>query len=143
MAVVVVAVTSRREALFTMEREVDEAEHVGGRQQRRQHADNPQDLVTVQEGLEQDLVLREEAGQAGHAGDGDRRNHERPVGDRDVFLEATHLADVLFAVQRVDDRARAQEQAGLEERVGHQVEDAGAKRAHAHGQEHVAELRDG
>ncbi len=61
------------EPLVAVEREVDEPEHVGRRQQRRQHADHPQNLVAVQERLEQDLVLREEAGQAGHAGDRDRR----------------------------------------------------------------------
>ncbi len=53
------------------------------------------------------------------------------------------MTQILFAVQAVNYRARAQEQQRLEERVRHQVEDAGGKRAHADAQKHVAELRDG
>ena len=97
--------------------------------------------MAVREGLEQDLVLREEAGQAGHAGNRDRGDQEGPVGDRQALLQAAHVANVLLAVQRVNHRTRAEEQAGLEERVRVEVEHAGAEGAHAHRQEHVAELR--
>ena len=58
-----------------------------------------------------------------------------------MLLQPAHVADVLLAVQRVNHRARAEEQAGLEERVRVEMEDAGAERADAHRQEHVAELR--
>ena len=60
-----------------------------------------------------------------------------------LMAQAAHLAHVLLAAHRMDDGARAEEQAGLEERVGHQVEDAGGVRAHADRREHVAELADG
>ena len=43
--------------------------------------------------------------------------------------------------KRVNHAARAQEEQRLEERVRHQVEDAGRKSAHADAQEHVSELR--
>ena len=47
---------------------------------------------------------------------------------------------VLDGVHAVDDRARAEEEAGLEEGVRHQVEDAGPVGADAHADEHEAEL---
>ena len=43
----------------------------------------------------------------------------------------------------VNDRARAEEQQRLEERVRHHVKDRRDERADAARQEHVAELRDG
>jgi hypothetical protein len=94
-------------------------------------------------GLEQNLVLAEEAGKSRYAGDGNRRHHERGERDRQVLPQSTHVADVLFTVQRVNDGTGSQEQTGLEERVRIEMEDAGAERADAHRQEHQAELRHG
>ena len=131
-----------RYAPLAVERQEHEAEHVGGRQQRREHADGPEDPVAVRERAPEDLVLAEESGEPGHAGNRDRADQEGPVGDRQPLLQAAHVADVLLAAERVDDRARPEEEQGLEERVRIEVEDAGRVRAHAHGEEHVPELRD-
>ena len=62
-------------------------------------------------------------------------------GDRHVFPQAAHVADVLVVVHADDHRNRRQEQQRLEEGVGHQVEDGGrvGRDAQRHG--HVAELR--
>src|SRR5262245_39391733 len=95
---------------LTKEREIDQAEHIRRGQQRRQNADDPQDLMPVVEGLEEDFVLREEAGQTGDAGDCQRSDQERPEGDRQGILQPAHAADVLFTVQRMDDGARPEEQ---------------------------------
>ena len=59
-----------------------------------------------------------------------------------VFQQAAHFAQVLFAGERVDDAARAEEEQRFEERVRHQVKNTGGKRAYAQSQEHVAELAD-
>ena len=63
-------------APFTVERQEHQPEHVGRGQQRRERGDGPQDPVTVDSRLEQDLVLAEEAGQRRHAGNRDRRRSE-------------------------------------------------------------------
>ena len=101
----------------------------------------------------QNLVLGEEAGEGRDAGDGERRGpHQRPR-DGHVLLQAAHVAHVLRVlvvarvvirrVHGVDHGARAEEQQRLEERVRHQVKDAGDVRAGAHAHEHVAELGHG
>jgi hypothetical protein len=69
-------------------------------------------------------------------------DEEGPVGLRHVLLEPAHLAHVLLAAAGVDHRARAEEEAGLEEGVGEDVEDAGDVGADPGGEEHVAELGD-
>ncbi len=51
-------------------------------------------------------------------------------------------SQVLFARQRVDHAAGAEEQQRLEEGVRHDVEHAGRIRADAEAEKHVAELRD-
>ena len=60
--------TLHLEPFLAVEREEHQPEHVGRRQQRRQHPHHPENLVAVPEGLEEDLVLREEPGQARHTG---------------------------------------------------------------------------
>ncbi len=94
-------------------------------------------------GLPEDLVLGEEARQAGDAGDGQRADEHGPVRDRDLVLRAAHAAHVLLAAHGVDHGAGAEEEQGLEEGVREEVEDRHPVRAHAQRQEHVAELADG
>src|SRR5262245_3739274 len=48
-------------ALFPMECQVNKTPHVRSGQERRDRAHAPQQLVAFDEGLEQDLILREEA----------------------------------------------------------------------------------
>ncbi len=127
---------------LTVEREEDQPEHVRRGQERRQRTDRPQQRVPFNEGLEQDLVLAEESGQRGHAGNRNRADQERPVRDRQFLPEAAHVPDVLLAVQRVNHCAGTEEEQRLEERMRVEMEDAGAERADAHRQEHVAKLRD-
>ena len=99
--------------------------------------------MAAAERLEENLVLREEPGQAWHTGNRQRADEERPVGNRQVLLQPAHVPDVLLAVQRMNHRAAAKEEQRLEEGVCVEMEDTGAEGAHAHRQEHVAELRDG
>lgn len=61
---------------------------------------------------------------------------------RQFLGETAHLAHVLLLVHRVNDAACSEEQQGLEEGVRDQVKDARRVRTDAHGQEHVAQLRD-
>ena len=134
------AVLPRGPAVVPEERHRHQAEHVERRHQRRHDRHAPDDLV-VEERLVEDLVLAEEPRERRDARDRQRPDQHRHEGDRQVLLQAAHVPHVLLAGHRVDDRAGAEEEQGLEERVRHQVERAGRERAHAHRQEHVAELR--
>src|SRR6185369_15941355 len=71
----------------------------------------------------QDLVLGEEAGERRNSRYGRRRDGERDERDGNAASKSAHLADVLLAAEGVDDAARAQEQARLEERVRIQMKD--------------------
>ena len=137
----------RRSAALTVERQEHQAEHVDGRQERGNRADDPEQRAAVavlraDERLVENLVLREEPRQERNPGNRQRADQERPVGHRQVLLQAAHIAQVLLAGERVDHGARPEEQQGLEERVGVEMEDARGIGADAHGEEHVAELRD-
>jgi hypothetical protein len=101
-------------------------------------------------GLRQNFVFREEAGEGRHARDGDARGEVRPVGERHVLAQPAHVAHVLRGVgvvharvHRVNDAAGAEEEAGLEEGVREDVEEAVGERARPDAEEHVAELADG
>ena len=120
-----------------------EAEHVDRRQQRRQQADRPEQRVPALIGVEQDFVLAEKTGKRRQAGNRDRADDERPVGDRQVLPQAAHSPHVLLARERVNHRARSEKEERLEERMRVEVEDARRVRANAHRQKHVAELRHG
>ena len=127
------------------EREPQQAEHVERRQQRgggHRRVEQRRAAAVAREGEPEDLVLGEEAGERRNAGDGRGGDGERRERDGNPPREPAHLADVLLAAQRVDHAARAEEQAGLEERVRVQVEDRHAVGADAQRDEHEAELRD-
>ena len=90
-----------------------------------------------------DGVLGEVAGGAGEADQRQRPDQHHDRGDADEGGEAAHLPHVLLVVHGVDHRSRAEEEQGLEEGVGEEVEDAGGVGADAEAHEHVAELRAG
>ena len=128
--------------VLAVEREVDAASHVGGG---HEGADEPEEEdvgVVVLHGPEQDLVLGPEAGEREDPGQGQGADDEGPVRGRHVLLEPAHLAHVV-GMHGVDDRPGAEEQQGLEEGVGEEVEDAGRPGADAEGGHHVTQLADG
>ena len=92
-----------------------------------------------------DLVLGEEAGEAGEPDDREVAHRERQERDRQQLLQPAVVAHVDVVVHRVHDRAGAEEHVGLEEAVGHQVEDRERVAHHpeAGGEVHVADLAHG
>ena len=96
------------------------------------------------EGRLDDRILREVAGEEREADQRQVSGRHGDEGDRHLAGQATEVPHVDVVVHAVHHRTGAEEQAGLEEAVGHQVHDA--QRVHAwpqaDGQEHVADLRD-
>ena len=80
-------------------------------------------LCAIELGRDDDAVLRVEACEQRRADQRQRTEQRRDPGDRHVFAQAAHVADVLVMVHADDHRARAKEQQRLEEGVRHQVED--------------------
>src|SRR5216684_6885950 len=93
-------------------------------------------------GLPNDLVLRHEARERRYSADRERRGEESPERNGHLVAQRTHLAHVLLAAHGMDDGTRAKEQASLEERMRHQVEDASGVCAHADADENIDELAD-
>ena len=127
----------------------DQSQHVEGGQPGREERGAPEHMpqpgspieVRLERGRE-DGVLREEPREKRHARDRQSRDEERQVRRADLRTETAHLPDVLLATERVDDRARSEEEARLEEGVRHDVEHPGDERPDAAREEHVAELGD-
>ena len=90
-----------------------------------------------------DRILGEVAGRQREPGQRQRADDHHRIGERDLVLEPAHLPDVLLVMHGHDHRARAEEQEGLEEGMGEQMEHSDRVGADAHGDEHVAELRAG
>ena len=161
--------TNRPSAEVAPEGLEDEAHHVEGGEGRREDAHRPEhprcpgrplpgrrrvrELHTcgrLDEHAREDLVLREEAAREREADDAERGREERPVRERHVLPQAAHVPHVLrgrfvvdASVHRMDDAAGAEEEAGLEERVGEDVEEAGREGADADAEHHEAELAHG
>ncbi len=98
-------------------------------------------MLVVGEG--QDQILAVKTGQQGAANEGKEADAEGPGGERDFFEEAAHFPNVLFLVQGVDDGPGGEEEEGLEESVGGEVEHGGGGTVAADGHDHVAELGEG
>nr|GEU28382.1 hypothetical protein [Tanacetum cinerariifolium] len=132
------------ETLFTVEHQKIHAERVErGHEHTGQHGEvgetGAPDMGFVH-GFD-DRILRVETREERRADQCQRTQQRRDPGDRHVFAQAAHVADVLVVVHADDDRTGAEEQQCLEECVGHQVEHGYrvGRATQSHG--HVAELR--
>ena len=144
LAVALVRVLLHELARLAAEHREVEAGGVEARQQGAEEPGGPErvaECVTTRERRRSDAVLRPEPGE-------DRDPHQRESADRERDVrarhdrpEAAHLADVLLAVQVVDDEAGRHEEQRLEEGVHREVEDRVAVRPDPRGHEHVADLR--
>jgi len=131
---------------LAQEGEADQSRHVEGRQESAREAHPGQDWG-LEPRMGEDHLLAVEAGEAVPAGDshahkGQGSDGEGHEGDGHDLGQAPHLLHVLLMVAADDDGARAEEQEGLEERVGQEVEKAREEGADTQSQHHVAELAD-
>ena len=144
MARAVVAVVRGFAARLAEEGDGEEARHVERGEECGREADAEERLI-MGECREEDRILREETGQAGTTCESKRAEGERRSRDAHRLREAAHFPDVLLVVQRVDDRACAEEEQRLEECVRPQMEHRRAAfdvRREARSHDHVAELRE-
>src|SRR5438105_6111610 len=118
-ATVRVALATRRFGLFMMrttevaeECQKPQAEHVERRQPGGEQPDDPESpaATRTRERPPEDLILAEEAAEAGSACNCERREGHSPEGPRNFLSQAAHTAHVLFTTERVNDGARGQEQ---------------------------------
>src|SRR5262245_30546598 len=91
-------------------------ETVESGQEGREEPEDGQDLTewSCRPSGDQQLVLAEKSRCQRKAGQRERADEERPIGDRQSVLEAAHPSHVLLMVQSDDHRAAAQEQQSLE-----------------------------
>ncbi len=137
--------------LLAVEGEEIRAERIKRGEERREHSAvvepsvDPAGLSRLVADRGQDFVLAPKAGKGHDAGQREAAEEERPARPGHQPLQPAELAHVDHAAHGVHHAARAQEQQGLEERMGEEVEHAGGHAelaARAESKEHVAELAD-
>src|SRR3989338_926684 len=115
--------------LLSMERQDHQAGHVECRQYSTEGADRPEDRRAefARKGIPQDLIFAEKSRKGWYARNRDSADHKRRIRHGKVFLQSSHLLNVLLVVHPVNDRAGTEEEESLEECVRHNMENAGGK----------------
>src|SRR5713226_145145 len=128
-------------ALLTTESEEDEPEHIERSEQGRKQAEDIKHSATglALEGGQEDGILGEEACPERNAGDGERGEQHGPISPWNLLGQPAHAVHVLLAAHGVNHAARRKEEQRLEERMGHQVENACRKSANSAREKHVAQ----
>src|SRR5260370_32265699 len=135
----------RVKARCASEGQEDQPEHVERSEEGSKQAEDIKHSASglALEGGEEDGILREEPCEERNARDGECSDQHGPMCPENLLAQPTHAVHVLFAAHGVNHAARGEEEQRLEERMGHQVEDARRKRADAARKKHVAQLTDG
>src|SRR6266853_117461 len=123
MSIVTVRSLRGRAAVLAAECHVHQTEHIKGRDERGNHADQPIHPACVI-GLPKNLVLGPEARKWRNSRNGERGNPHRRKGPGHINPQPAHLAHVLLAADAVYYRTSRKEQQPLEEGMRHQMEDA-------------------
>ena len=110
--------------------ELDESEHVEGREPGAHKGQQPESPCAGGERFPEDLVLAEESRKWGDPGYGESADHKGPVRGGKVMLERAHLLNVLLFMHGMDDGTRTEEEERLEECMGHHMEHARGEGAH-------------
>src|ERR1019366_1578209 len=118
----------------TIERKIQQPEHVEGGHQRRPVTDEPEVVIGIAflcSRLPQDFVFREESGEGENSGDREYCDQHRPMSSWDALAEVAHVAHILLAAHGVNYRARPEEEKRFEESVGENMEHACGKSSDA------------
>ena len=132
-------------ARLAEEGEVCRTGHVHRRERCAAEADPEEERVAVGSDVVDDLVLRPEAGERNHTGEGKRRHAPGTEGDGHELAQAAHVLFHVEGVMRAGmaDRSSSEEQAALEEGVREYVEDSRQPGSGTEAEHHVAQLGHG
>src|SRR5690606_37040596 len=108
-----------------------EADHIVGGQTGHRDTDQPEEHVSLRQHGPQDLVFAKETSEGRSACDSQDADQKGPVGEGLLFPKASHLANVLFAVQVMSHHARPKKEERLKEGVREKVKEGLGIRAYA------------